>query len=111
MPERRRNDMRTAMVKTVLGLGVLLLLGLALAEPPPSGGDKPKPANPVAVGDKATLGGPVLTELLDRALKDNPDVRVAEAKLREAEAELNRARLLVMQKVVALQRAVEDAKS
>src|SRR5436309_9636032 len=34
-----------------------------------------------------------LEELLAQALKANPDIRVAEAKLREAEAELNRTRL------------------
>jgi hypothetical protein len=44
--------------------------------------------------------------LIGEALKKNPDIRVAESKLREAEAELNRARLLVTQKVVALQRDI-----
>jgi hypothetical protein len=47
-----------------------------------------------------------LEELLAQALKDNPDIRVAESKLREAEAELNRVRLLVTQKVVAQQRDI-----
>jgi len=52
-----------------------------------------------------------LEELLAQALRDNPDVRVADAKVREAEAELNRARLLVIQKVVAHQHTVETLES
>jgi len=44
--------------------------------------------------------------LIAEALKNNPDIRVAESKLREAEAELNRARLLVTQKVIAQQRDI-----
>jgi hypothetical protein len=40
-----------------------------------------------------------LDELLAKALKDNPDLRVAEAKVREAEAELNRTRVHLLQKV------------
>src|SRR5437660_737827 len=43
---------------------------------------------------------PTLEEMLNKALKDNPDIRVAEAKVREAEAELNRTRLQVTQKVL-----------
>jgi hypothetical protein len=49
--------------------------------------------------------------MLGKALKDNPDIRVAEAKLGEAGAELNRTRLQVMQKVAALHHAVESQKS
>ena len=52
-----------------------------------------------------------LEELLAQALRDNPDMRVADAKVREAEAELNRARLLVIQKVVAHQHTVETLES
>src|SRR4051812_25159851 len=48
-----------------------------------------------------------LEEMLEQALKDNPDLRVAAVKVAEAEAELNRTRLQVMQKVVTLYRAVE----
>ncbi len=44
--------------------------------------------------DKATL-----EDLLAEALKNNPDLRVANAKVQEAEAELNRTRLTVLQKV------------
>src|SRR5207302_8384663 len=52
-----------------------------------------------------------LEVLLAQALKDNPDIRVAESKLSEAEAELNRVRLLVTQKVVAQQRAITDQRA
>jgi hypothetical protein len=50
-----------------------------------------------------------LEELLAQALKDNPDIRVAAAKAAEADAELHRTRLQVVQKVVAAYRAVELA--
>src|SRR5437588_11514314 len=43
-----------------------------------------------------------LEEALASALKNNPDIRVAESKVQEAEAELNRSRLQVTQKVVSL---------
>jgi hypothetical protein len=49
-----------------------------------------------------------LEDLLAQALRDNPDIRVAESKVREAEAELNRARLAVTQKVVAHQRDLAE---
>ncbi len=51
-----------------------------------------------------------LEAMLARALKANPDLRVAEAKVREAEAELNRTRLLVMQKVAKLNAEIMAAK-
>ena len=47
-----------------------------------------------------------LDELLAKAVKDNPDIRVAEAKVRETEAELNRTRLQVLQKVAKLHEEV-----
>jgi hypothetical protein len=54
---------------------------------------------------------PSLEELLTQALKDNPDIRVAEAKVNEAEAELNRTRLLVMQKLVTFYAARKAARA
>jgi hypothetical protein len=45
--------------------------------------------------------------MLAEALVHNPDIRVAEAKLREAEAELNRVRFQVLQKVSTLYHAVQ----
>jgi multidrug resistance efflux pump len=52
-----------------------------------------------------------LEELIAQALRDNPDLRVADAKLREADAELNRVRLQVIQKVVAHQHTIETLES
>jgi hypothetical protein len=43
-----------------------------------------------------------LEEFLAKALKENPDIRLAESKVREAEAQLTKTRLDVMQKVVKL---------
>jgi hypothetical protein len=51
-----------------------------------------------------------LEEMLDKALKNNPDLRVAAAKVQEADAELNRARLEVTRKVVRLHAAIDAAK-
>jgi len=48
--------------------------------------------------------------MLAEALKRNPDIRVAAAKVAEADAELNRIRLLVTQKVVMLYYAIETQK-
>jgi hypothetical protein len=52
-----------------------------------------------------------LEEMLAQALRSNPDVRVAAAKVSEAEAELNRVRLQVVQKVVQAYQAVEAARA
>jgi hypothetical protein len=54
---------------------------------------------------------PSLEEMLNKALKDNPDIRVAESKVREAEAELNRTRLQVTQKVLAFHHNHEAQKA
>lgn len=51
-----------------------------------------------------------LEEMLAEALKNNPDIRVAAAKLAEADAELNRTRLQVIQKVVTTYHAIETQK-
>ena len=97
----RRTTVRSLFV---LAMGGFLLLAL---QPVPA---QEKAAKPSAA-KKSQKGGPVskgsqpqektppktesaqLAEMLAVALKHNPDIRVAEAKLREAEAELNRTRL------------------
>jgi hypothetical protein len=48
-----------------------------------------------------------LDDLLAQALKSNPDIRVAQAKVQEAEADLNRTQLQVTRKVVALHQELE----
>jgi hypothetical protein len=72
---------------------------------PPAGEQKSPPAQPQKPEKPA---GPSLQELLTQALKENPDVRVAEIKLREAEADLSRTRLQVIRKVVALHQALKS---
>jgi hypothetical protein len=52
-----------------------------------------------------------LEEMLAEALKNNPDIRVAAAKVAEADAELNRTRLQVTQKVIALHHALLSQKA
>jgi hypothetical protein len=62
-------------------------------------------------GKQGQAAEPTLEEMLNKALKDNPDIRVAEAKVREAEAELNRTRLQVTQKVLAFHHTRESQKA
>ena len=69
------------------------------------GGRQAKPAK------AAQSAEPTLEEMLNKALKDNPDIRVAEAKVREADAELNRTRLQVTQKVLIFHRSRESQKA
>jgi hypothetical protein len=91
----------TDLARLTLGLLTAALLAgppLVHAQPatttnPPDKKDQAK-AKEVGPADK-----PTLEDMLAEALKNNPDIRVADAKLSEAEAELNRTRLQVMQKV------------
>jgi hypothetical protein len=52
-----------------------------------------------------------LEDLLAKGLKQNPDVLVAEAKVREAEAELNRVRQMVLTKIAVLHADIDFAKA
>lgn len=60
---------------------------------------------------KATQKRSNLEEMLAEALKNNPDIRVAVAKLAEAEAELNRTRVQVTQQVAMLHHAILSQKA
>ncbi len=51
-----------------------------------------------------------LEDLLAQALKNNPDIRVAESKVREAEAKLNRVRMQVSQRLAILNAEMAGAK-
>jgi hypothetical protein len=105
------------MVNLVIGTAALVLSGGVYGQEATGGKDKQKtsaseaaPAQPkTGQPDKTAI--PSLEEMLTRALKDNPDIRVAEAKVREADAELNRTRLLVTQKVIAFHRSLEAQKA
>ena len=52
-----------------------------------------------------------LAALSEQALKNNPDIRVAEVKLQQAEAELNRARMAAVHKIVVLQSQLRSARA
>src|SRR5438552_2394915 len=97
--------MRKVMIEA-LALAVLLA-GVTLVDAQP----KPPASSPAADEKKPEPKKSALGELLEQALRNNPDIHVAEAKLREAEAELNRTRLLVAQKVVALHANLEAARA
>jgi hypothetical protein len=56
---------------------------------------------------KPEAGTPVVAE----ALKTNPDIRVAEAKVREAEAELNRTRMKVISELSYLHAEIQSAQA
>lgn len=87
-----------------LAVALLAAAGTVLAQGlPPE-----KPAAPPA--KEQSLEKMTLEEMLALALKNNPDLRVAEAKLREAEAELNRTRLGVVQKIIAFRAGLDAAR-
>lgn len=80
-----------ALTKWVLLL-VLAAAGWSFGQPP---------------ADRGDAGKRSLDELLATALRHSPDVQVAQAKVREAEAELRRTRLTLLQKVIETNSAVE----
>ena len=83
----------------------LLMAGSAAAQPLAA----PQPVKP-AEQPKPTAANS-LDAHLAAAPKSNPDIQVAEAKVREAEAGLNKARVTVMQQVVAAHAALHAAKA
>jgi hypothetical protein len=93
--------MRRSVVSLVLGI-VLLGGTSAWAQAPAKGPGKPDASAPKDKAPGTVTPQSPLDELLAKALRDNPDLVVAQVKVREAEANLNQARLQVMQKVVAL---------
>jgi hypothetical protein len=99
--------MRTTAVNTTALALLLSCVALALGQTAPTRGKSEEPA----AAEKAPPAKSKLEEMLAKALKGNPDIRVAAAKLGEAEAELNRVRLQVMQKVVTLYHTIEMART
>src|SRR5689334_6033048 len=53
------------------------------------------------------LGKQTVEQLIAIALRNNPDIQAAESKVREAEAELRRARVIVALNVAAKKAAVD----
>src|SRR3984957_10391985 len=99
--------MRRAVVE-VLSLGVVLT-AVCLGYGQPSAQESGKTSK-VGETEKKPAKKSLLEEMLEQALRNNPDIKVAEAKLHEAEAELNRTRLAVTQKVATLYAALDAAR-
>jgi hypothetical protein len=98
--------------------GFLLGGGLVSAQT----GSSPSGSSPKSEGQSPNTGGTPagtptnpdklsLEELISLALKENPDVKVAEAKLKEAEAEISRARMVVAQKMIAFHSSLVSARN
>jgi hypothetical protein len=107
-----QSSIKKAALAAVLLAAWLLCTSLSQGQTAPAGkDDKPPPATDQGNPPAKTADANSLEELLARALKSNPDIQVAESKLHEADAELNRTRLLVTQKLVTLFRNIEWQKS
>src|SRR5262245_8409707 len=90
----------------------LLVITIALAAVGALWGQQPASPKPAAGGDdKGAPAKDSVEQLLVEALKNSPEIQLAEAKLREAEAALRQTRLSIMQKVIEQQSAVETQKS
>jgi hypothetical protein len=113
--------MHVIWIKTFALAAVLTGAGLLFGQNPQQPGQNPQgtktdPAKgpdekPAPKADKEAPPKTKLEEMIQQALRNNADIRVAEAKVAEAEAELNRTRLVIMQKVVLYNTNVADAKA
>jgi hypothetical protein len=119
--------MRTAL--SLLVLSLLILAGVWLLTPAVGVGQAPAPGAPVAPPRPPAVGAPAkekkgaaapaagkeaqaegLEQLIAEALKSNPDIRVADSRVREAEAEAQRVRLKVIADLSVLHAALEGAR-
>jgi Outer membrane efflux protein len=80
---------------------LLAAAGLVLAQPTPGKNAPPKKDTPAAKEPPKPAPGS-LEDTLDKALRNSADIKAAEAKVRDAEAELNRVRQQVLTKASAL---------
>jgi hypothetical protein len=91
--------------RAITGIAVIVAISLATVARAQQA-QKPAPAQPEKSGDMEPSlfpdGVPGLEEVLGAALQDNPEIRVAQAKVREAEAALNQARLEMIRQAVTL---------
>jgi hypothetical protein len=90
-------------------LVVAALVGLATLASGQTG-QAQKDKGPSGKGSGTAKGKSALEKALEQALGNNSDLKVARARVAEAEANLSRARLEVLGKVVAAYQAVEQAK-
>src|SRR6476661_6212674 len=99
---------------------VLAAIGAAWSQSPiggaapqtkaPPGDDKAGPPQPKPAGggdEKPGPGKDSLEQLLTEALRNSPEIQLAEAKMREAEAELRKTRMQILQRVIEQQTTVE----
>jgi len=92
----------------VAALAVLFLgLGPAVGQQSNTGGSG---GGPAAGGGSAAKPKSQLEDWLEKGLASHPDIKVAEAKLRTAAAELERTRSLVTQQVLSLHHGIEAQK-
>ncbi len=92
-------------MRRILGL---LLVGFAIAVAPTPGHAQSSETQKKAE-DK--LEQARLDDLIARALKNNPDIRVGESKVRESEAELSRTRMKVVSDITFLHAEIHAAKA
>ena len=91
--------------KRIIPLAVIVVTaGLLVAQPPAPPKDKPMPK----ADAKPAAGG--LEDTLEKCLRNSADIKAAEAKVRESEAELNRVRHSVLTKATALHNDLQLAK-
>jgi hypothetical protein len=93
---------RRLLASVLFGAALVLV---AQAQPP----DSPQPAGKAADKNEKKAVDP-LDALIGTALANDADVRVAQAKLHLADAELAKARQAVTQKIVTLQASIDDQK-
>jgi hypothetical protein len=93
----------------VIGTLAAALLSITPVSAQPVGPSpgKSDPNQPGAKGQEPTT----LEEMLAHALKYNPDIQVAEVKVRLAEAELNQVRQQVLAKIVAVKAEIDAAEA
>src|ERR1700722_7097559 len=96
-------------ILSVAALLSLVCLASAQTSATPFGGVKPPAAEAPPATTRVEKSG--LEKAIEEALKSNPDLRVAAAKVNEAEASLSRTRLQVTQKVVTAYQDVEIGKA
>ncbi len=106
----QRLRIETLALATLLA-GLSLASGQQPATPETAKQKQPPPMSKGPAADPKAAAPTNLEQLLQQALRDNPDIRVGEAKVRSAEAELHRTRLAVIQKVVAAHNAVTTAQA
>jgi hypothetical protein len=91
-------------------LFLIVVTGWSFGQPPPPAVVKAKETDGKSgeAGKRADVADKSLEALMAQALRNNPDVLAAESKVREAEAELRRTKLVLALKITEQQIAVEN---